>query len=378
MSIGLYIHVPFCVRKCNYCDFVSVPLADEQINDYLQALHQEIIHYGAALEPQDKQIASIFIGGGTPTCLKSRQLSGILAWVNSVFSILPAAEITTEANPGTVALSSLRELRAAGFNRISLGVQSTHQELLRLIGRIHSFAEAREAVEAAREAGFDNLNLDLIFGLPQQTAAQWKQSLSDILSLQPEHISCYGLQLEEGTPLTSAIERGELQACPEELELEMYQNAIETLKVAGYEHYEISNFARPGYQCQHNLIYWHNQEYLGLGPAAHSYLQQSRFSNVENNSTYVSLLQAGKPPIAETQKLTIKEQMEESVFLGLRLINGLKLKAFEQRFNAPLTEIFGTQITVLQNKGLVKIQDGYLKLTEKGLPLANQVFAEFV
>lgn len=378
MSIGLYIHVPFCIRKCNYCDFVSVPLEEEQVKSYLQALRQEITYYSTTLEAKDKQIASVFVGGGTPTCLKPGQLGGILEWVQEAFAVWPQAEITTEANPGTVSLASLKELRTAGFNRISLGVQSTHQELLRLIGRIHNFAEAREAVEAARRAGFDNLNLDLIFGLPNQTATHWRRSLADILSLQPEHLSCYGLQLEEGTPLTCAIERGELQACPEDLELEMYLTAIETLEGAGYQHYEISNFARPGYQCQHNLLYWHNQEYLGLGPAAHSYLEQSRFSNVENNAKYVSLLEAGKAPREETHKLTVKEQMEESVFLGLRLIKGLKLTDFEKRFHCLLTEIFGIQIAALQKKGLVKIQDGHLKLTEKGLPLANQVFAEFV
>lgn len=378
MPIGLYIHVPFCIRKCLYCDFASVPLAQDVVELYLRGLYQEIDHYSQTLPAEQKQIASLFVGGGTPTCLKAKQLNGILEQVSQKFFLVPQAEITTEANPGTVTLSYLQELRAVGFNRISLGVQSTHPKLLQLIGRIHSFEQAKVAVQDARQAGFDNLNLDLIFGLPEQTLEQWQQSLEEILTLSPEHISCYGLQLEEGTPLTSAVEKGELVACSEELELAMYQGAIATLKKAGYQHYEISNFARPGFQCQHNIIYWHNQGYLGVGPAAHSYLNHSRWGNLENITEYSASLRGGKLPVEEVHNLTVKEQMEETVFLGLRLLDGLSLSNFEERFGKPLSQIFGPQIEGLQKKGLVKIQAGHLKLTEQGLPLANQVFAEFV
>ncbi|MEW6064084.1 coproporphyrinogen III oxidase [Desulforamulus profundi] len=378
MPIGLYIHVPFCLQKCLYCDFASYPIEQGQVEQYMRGLGQEIDYYRATLAPEQKQIATIFVGGGTPTCLMSGQLAGILEQVSRVFTIVTGAEITTEANPGTVTLASLRELRAAGFNRLSLGVQSTHRELLRVIGRIHDFDQARQAVHFARAAGFENLNLDLMFGLPTQTAARWRQSVSEIVNLQPDHVSCYSLQLEEGTPLTRAVDQGRLAACPEELELEMYRIVIEILGTAGYEHYEISNFARPGYRCRHNLLYWHNQEYLGLGPAAHSHLNQSRWGNVEDIDQYVSLLQAGQRPTEEIQSLSEGEQMEETVFLGLRLIPGVNLADFRQRFGIGLTEVFGRQVRELEKKGLVELVDGYLRLTGKGLPLANQVFAEFV
>ncbi len=378
MSVGLYIHVPFCLRKCLYCDFTSYPRQEEQVQLYLQNLSAEMVLYGDLLDARHKSIKTIFVGGGTPTCLRPEYLAGILEQVGKVFSIEQGAEITTEANPGTVNLLALKELRAVGFNRLSLGVQSTHRELLRLIGRIHTFSEARQAVTEARIAGFENINLDLIFGLPTQTAAQWRQSLHEIMALQPEHISCYGLQLEENTPLTKAVEQGQLKPCPEEEELAMYQMARQLLGENGYQHYEISNFAQAGYQCRHNLLYWQNQAYLGLGPAAHSYLNQSRWGNVEGIEEYASLVKQGQRPVAEKTTLTIKEQMEETVFLGLRMLEGVNVESFQQRFGKSLQEIFGKQVSSLTAKGLLEQSFGHLKLTEKALPLANQVFAEFV
>ena len=378
MSLGLYIHVPFCRRKCLYCDFTSYPINQAQVTQYLRGLEWEIEFYREALGLENTSIESIFVGGGTPTSLMSEQLVRILERLDRSFSISKDAEITTEANPGTVNLTYLKKLRAAGFNRLSLGVQSTHQELLSLLGRIHDFGQAREALDQARQAGFSNINLDLIFGLPRQTLGQWQQTLADIAMLKPEHISCYGLQLEEGTPLTCSIERGELPACSEEDDLAMFQSAIEILQAKGYEHYEISNFAQAGYQCKHNLLYWHNREYLGFGPGAHSHKNQARWSNAENIDNYVSLLQKGQQPLAEKTSLTVKEQMEETVFLGLRMLQGLNLLDFQNRFGSSINEIFAQQIARLVHLGLVKSEDGYLKLTGKGLPIANQVFAEFV
>ncbi|GAB6180054.1 radical SAM family heme chaperone HemW [Desulfotomaculum defluvii] len=378
MSIGLYIHVPFCIRKCLYCDFISYPLSQQQVAEYLQGLELEIELYRETLGVKNRSIESIFVGGGTPTSLMSGQLISILERLDRSFSIAKDAEITTEANPGTVSLTYLKELRAAGFNRLSLGVQSTHQELLTILGRIHDFSQAREAVSQARQAGFNNINLDLIFGLPCQSLSQWQQTLTDVVALEPEHISCYGLQLEEGTPLTCSIEQGKLPACSEEDDLAMFQLAIEFLRTMGYEHYEISNFARPGYCCQHNLLYWHNKEYLGFGPGAHSHYDHSRWSNIENIDNYVSLLKTGQHPVAEKTSLTVKEQMEETVFLGLRMLKGLKMIDFEKRFGLSIYKIYAREIAHLEQLGLVKSEDGYLKLTEKGLPIANQVFAEFV
>lgn len=374
----MYIHVPFCLQKCLYCDFTSYPVNQGQVERYLEGLQREIYYYGDMLHSSDKHIATIFVGGGTPTCLMPGQLAGLLELVSRVFTVAGDAEITVEANPGTVTLASLQELRAAGFNRLSLGVQSTHPSLLKLIGRMHDFAQARQAVQFARRAGFANLNLDLIFGLPTQTAAQWRQSVYEILSLQPDHLSCYSLQLEEGTPLAAAVEQGRLAACPEERELAMYYSAIEILTAAGYRHYEISNFARPGCSCRHNLLYWHNRPYLGLGPAAHSHLMGCRWGNVEDVDQYFMLLQEGQRPILEIHQLSRREQMEETVFLGLRLLQGVSLQEFYQRFGVPLTEVFAQQIRQLTNSGLVELVSGHLKLTGKGLPLANQVFAQFV
>ncbi|ABO51010.1 putative oxygen-independent coproporphyrinogen III oxidase [Desulforamulus reducens MI-1] len=378
MSIGVYIHVPFCVRKCLYCDFTSYPVNREQVSLYLRGLEKEIAYYSESLLLKEKTINTIFVGGGTPTSLMSGQLASILERLDRSFYIANDAEITTEANPGTVNFSYLKDLRAAGFNRLSLGVQSTHQELLNEIGRIHNFEQAKAAVWQARQASFHNINLDLIFGLPKQTVKQWQQSLTEIINLEPQHISCYGLQLEEGTPLTCSIEQGKLEPCQEEDELEMYQLAIRILGSMGYEHYEISNFARPGYQCRHNLLYWHNGEYLGLGPAAHSHLNQVRWGNVGNIEQYASLLKRGDIPREEKTILSVREQMEETVFLGLRMLKGLKLENFRMRFGLPITKVFKKEISRMEQLGLVKLEDGYLKLTEKGLPLANQVFAEFV
>ncbi|MEG6520762.1 radical SAM family heme chaperone HemW [Desulfotomaculum sp. 1211_IL3151] len=378
MSLGLYIHVPFCMRKCLYCDFTSYPINQAQVANYLRGLEMEIELYLEVLGLENTSIESIFVGGGTPTSLMSEQLARILERLDRSFSITKDAEITTEANPGTVNLSELKELRAAGFNRLSLGVQSTHQELLSLMGRIHDFGQAREALDQARQAGFTNINLDLIFGLPQQTLGQWQQTLADIIMLKPEHISCYGLQLEEGTPLTCSIEQGKLPACSEEDDLAMFQSASAILRAEGYEHYEISNFARAGYQCRHNLLYWHNGEYLGFGPGAHSHHNQARWGNVENIDNYVSLLQSGQQPLAEKTTLTMKEQMEETVFLGLRMLKGLNRIDFQNRFGVAIDQIFAREIARLVRLGLVKTEDGYLKLTEKGLPIANQVFLEFV
>ncbi|AEG59408.1 radical SAM family heme chaperone HemW [Desulforamulus ruminis] len=378
MPLGLYIHVPFCLRKCLYCDFTSYPYQQDLLEKYLEGLWLEMEYYRQELSPEHKQIATIFVGGGTPTCLVSGQLTEMLEQVGKRFQILPDAEITVEANPGTVSLTSLKELKAAGFNRLSLGIQSTHAELLKRLGRIHTVEQAKEAVDFAGKAGFNNINLDLIFGLPGQTVEQWQQSLSQVLALSPQHLSCYGLQLEEGTPLCRSVDKGELEACPEEWELTMYRTAIETLAAAGYRHYEISNFSRDGYRCRHNLNYWQNGQYLGFGPAAHSHLGGTRWGNTENIMNYVRLLQEGQRPILEIKKLSKGEQMEETAFLGLRLMEGLSLDAFKQRYGREFLEVFGQQVHDLQKKGLVQLEAGHLKLTSQGLPVANRVFAEFI
>lgn len=378
MAIGLYIHVPFCVKKCLYCDFTSFPFNHGAAEAYLNALSREIRLYGTTLSDEELIVTSLFIGGGTPTCLPAARVKDILKDVKSFFYLLPGCEVTVEANPGTIDRDGLRELSGAGVNRLSLGVQSFQDNLLDLLGRIHSAGEAVEAVRLAGEAGFKNLNLDFIFGIPGQTAGDWLETLSRAVELAPEHIAVYGLQLEEGTPLERAVVLGEIKACPEELELSMYRTAIDFLTARGYDHYEISNFARPGRQSAHNLGYWLSYPYLGLGVGAHSYLRGERFSNEPSLERYFESLSRGEYPVEARETLSVETEMSETMFLGLRLIKGVNLDFFRQRFGRQVEDVYGNEITRLIKAGLVEISGGFLRLTGKGLPVANRVFREFV
>lgn len=378
MSLGLYIHVPFCIKKCAYCDFVSFPRREEAVAAYLTALGQEMAIYMKELAPLRPALDTIFIGGGTPTCLTGDQLAALWQLIDRHFIILPEAEITVEANPGTITKEKLQVLQEAGVNRLSIGVQAAQAHLLRTLGRIHDFGEAKSAVLLAREAGWRNINLDLIFGIPGQTAADWRQSLYQALLLQPEHLACYGLQLEAGTPLWRAVEQGQLDRCDEDLEADMYQETIPVLAGAGYEHYEISNFARPGRQSRHNLRYWLNQEYLGFGPAAHSYLAGCRWANEPDLKAYCRAVAGGLKPIQEMTPLTVQDQMAETAFLGLRLRRGIDRHGFFCRFRVKIEDVYGKQINKLVRQGLVEVTEEYLRLTPRGLMVANDVMAEFV
>jgi len=378
MAIGLYIHVPFCISKCRYCDFVSYPFDSGAVRKYLTALEREMKLYGRILDAAGEQVATVYVGGGTPTCLSAGDLEAVLNAGRRFFRFLPDAEITVEANPGTVDADKLTVLRAAGVNRLSLGVQACQEDLLRRLGRIHDFRQAVEAVHLARRAGFGNLSLDLIFGIPGQTAERWRACLERVLELAPEHISAYGLQIEEDTPLGRAVKAGAETPCDEEAELVMFRETIAVLTASGYEHYEISNFARPGFQCRHNLRYWRNEEYLGLGPAAHSYRHGRRYNNVEKIDAYADRLAAGEPPVDAAERPPLRTAMGETVFLGLRLIGGLSLEDFAARFGKRAEEVFAPQIGRLTALGLLEIKDGRLRLTSRGLPVANRVFVEFV
>ncbi len=378
MPIGLYIHVPFCIKKCLYCDFTSYPLSGPAVKSYLESLIREINLYGTALADEDKIITSIFFGGGTPTTLPAASFKTVLNAVRSSFFLAAGCEVTVEANPGTVDGACLTELRQAGVNRLSIGVQSFHDRLLGVLGRIHSAAQAVQAVQLARKAGFDNLNLDFIFGIPGQTNHDWRETLHRAVEIAPEHIAAYSLQLEEGTPLAQAAERGAICVCPEETELTMYQDAVAFLTAHGYSHYEISNFARPGKQCAHNLVYWLNQPYLGLGPAAHSLIKGVRFANDISLAGYCDRLSREEYPVENRTGLTVADEMSETVFLGLRLTAGVDLNQFYRRFGRRAEDIYRNEIAGLIQKGLLEISEGSLRLTTKGLPLANVVFREFV
>lgn len=378
MPIGLYIHVPFCIRKCLYCDFTSYPVSGTAVSDYLGSLVKEINLYGAALGDEGKSISSLFFGGGTPTCLPAGALKMILDELRYSFSLMEGCEITVEANPGTVDAAGLETLLKAGVNRLSLGVQSFNDSLLGVLGRIHSSAQALEAVRLARAAGFANLNLDFIFGIPGQTISDWQETLAQAAALGPEHIAAYGLQLEEGTPLAQAVGRGEICACSEDLELMMYRHAVKYLETSGYKQYEISNFSRPGRECVHNLVYWLNNPYLGLGPAAHSFINGERFSNVTALDRYSERLSGGEFPVEARERLTVDDEMAETMFLGLRLTAGVDLNLFHRRFGRRAEDVYRREIEGLLKNGLVEINNCFLRLSDKGLPLANVVFREFV
>lgn len=378
MPIGLYIHVPFCIKKCSYCDFVSYPHDLELASAYVHALEKEMIFHASNMSEQQRTLKSVYVGGGTPSCLSGELLSAIFNNCHKYFLVSPGAEITVECNPGTVDTEKFYKLRNAGVNRISMGVQACQPQLLSTLGRIHDWQDAATAVRSCREAGFDNLSLDLIFGVPGQTMGDWMESLSNVVGLTPEHISAYNLKLEPDTLLQRQVASGQLTPCDEDLEVEMFRYAVEFLFNHGYKHYEISNFALAGRESRHNLTYWLNEEYLGLGPAAHSMLNRSRFSNVESVELYIRRLKNGDSVIDTTSRLTREEQISETVFLRLRLVEGLDMEEFEQRFGLRFSKYYSKQLDKLRALGLVEINGKNLKLTESGLLLANEVFAEFI
>ena len=321
-DIALYIHFPFCRRRCSYCSFVSYQGRESDIPEYVNALKKEL-----ALRAADQSVHSIYFGGGTPSLLSPEQIHDILHTIHSLFAVDEASEVTLEANPGTVDEIYLTAVRKAGINRLSLGVQSLDDGELALLGRIHTASEARDAVRFARNAGFTNLSLDLIYGLPGQTLKSWHRTLGEVIDLNPEHISLYPLTLEDDAPMRMAIERGEVPPIDPDLTADQYELAQDTLAEHGYHHYEISNWAKEGYECQHNLVYWHNLPYLGVGVAAHSYIDGHRLANTTDLDSYLNAFSRNLPPAwALDEEIGPELQLSETVILGLRLSEGLCLE----------------------------------------------------
>jgi len=377
LPTALYIHVPFCMRKCRYCDFVSYPYNESNARLYITGLRREIELRVGEMSEKRWPLSTVFIGGGTPTCLSTAMLLEIITLIEEHFRLLPSTEFTVEANPGTLDAEKLISLRKAGVNRLSLGAQACSEATLAVLGRIHTHGQTVAAVKLAREAGFDNINLDLIFEVPGQTLAEWQSCLEQVVALQPEHISAYGLQLEEGTPLKEQVDSKLLQPCTEEAGLAMYQAAIDILKTAGLEQYEISNFSRLGQQCRHNLVYWRNEEYLGLGPAAHSRLGGVRISNEASLTDYTNKLSTGMLPVAWSEDITMENDIFETIFLGLRMIGGLDLERFRQRFDRSLNQVYPGLVESFVGKGLLEQRANQLRLTLGGLLVANEVMCEF-
>lgn len=371
---AIYIHIPFCLRKCHYCDFLSSADTD-QMSEYIDAL---LLEMRMVTERYPIQPCTIFIGGGTPSCLPEPLLEKLLNGIQKYFIQSGLKEYTMEANPGTLTPRKLYLMKKYGVNRVSIGVQSNREEQLKLLGRIHNFDQAKLAVRMAREAGIDNINLDFMYGLPGQTLEQWEETLTAALDLHPEHLSLYQLKIEEGTLLHQWLEAGIIQEFDDELALQMYRAAQKRLQMAGYRQYEISNYSCENYESKHNQVYWKTCNYLGLGLGACSWVRPFRWNNCADINSYCRAIQEGRLPQQEADKLTEREQMEETVFMALRMNQGVSEIEFQQRFHKSLREVFPEAIAQCCNQKLLQATaDGYA-MTEQGRVLGNLVFMEFV
>ena len=372
--IGIYIHIPFCKQKCYYCDFVSYCNKDNLIEKYIQAVKKEI-----QLQEIIKEIDTIYIGGGTPSYIEAKYIKEILEEIKTK-NVSKEAEITIEVNPGTVTLEKLQEYKNYGINRLSIGLQSTQNNLLKTIGRIHNFEEFLETYKMARKIGFKNINVDLMLGLPNQKISDLKESLEKVLELKPEHISVYSLIVEENTPIADKIEKNELILPEEETERNMYWYVKNTLELNGFHHYEISNFAKKSFESKHNLNCWEQQEYIGIGTSAHSYVENVRYSNTENLEKYIDNIEQGTP---ENNKIIHEVQNEndkkkEFMLLGLRKIDGIKISEFKKAFGDNPIYLFRNELKKLSDEELIEIDDDIIRLTNKGINLANLVWEEFI
>ena len=371
IPLELYVHIPFCVRKCQYCDFLSGPSDEETKDRYIEALLKEI---RAAEHTEDYEIVSVFIGGGTPSALKAEAIASIMRTLQEKFFFCEDAEVTIEVNPGTVDPEKLTIYRNVGINRLSLGLQSTDAEELKLLGRIHSYEEFLKSYEWAREAGFSNINIDLMFAIPGQTGEAWRQHLYQVAELNPEHISAYSLIIEEGTPFAEQ----NLDLPDEDTEYQMYEDTAEILERYGYRQYEISNYAKQGYMCRHNAGYWQRLEYLGFGLGASSLYGGMRFSNTHQMQEY---LKESRNPDQIRQDVTVlsrNERIEEFMFLGLRMTEGISEKKFEENFDVRLMDVYGDILQKYEETGFMEHIETKWRLTRKGIHVSNHILADFL
>lgn len=382
MQTGLYLHIPFCRHRCSYCDFNTYVGLNDLYEPYTQALAREIVARAGGQRPSAH---TIFFGGGTPSLLSADQLGHLIQTCHDAFDMQPGAETTIECNPGTVTLDSLRALRAVGANRLSFGAQSADPAELTLLGREHGWAEVTTAIDLARAAGFDNVSLDLIFGLPHQGLETWRRTLDAALALAPDHISLYALTIEAGTPLQDLTRRGTLPLPDPDAAADMYDHAEARMGEAGYAHYEISNWSRPGRACAHNLIYWRNEPYYGLGAGAHSSSIDRRWWNARRPADYIERANQSDEAIragaVEQSHEDIDARMSrgETMMLGMRLLQeGMTHARFEARYGAPMTTFFADALADGQARGLVTVDADGARLTEKGRFLSNHVFRMFV
>ncbi len=385
MALSLYLHIPFCTTKCTYCAFNTYTHLENLIPAFVRALLREV-HLLADSAPQRLPVGTLFFGGGTPTLLSPQHFQQILGAVYERFEVAPDAEITTEANPNDLDLAYLRALRSAGINRLSIGMQSSNEAELRLFARRHDLAAVRTSVPAARAAGFDNINLDLIYGIPGQTLATWRATLDETLSLAPEHLSLYALGLEDGTPLKSWVESGEVPTPDDDLAADMYDLASDLLAAAGYAQYEISNWSKPERQCRHNLQYWRNLPYAGLGPGAHGFAGGVRYATLLNPQRYIQAIDQGAarsfphtPATIDAVTVTREAEIAETLMMGLRLTQeGIVREDFRQRFAIDLLDLHRAVIEKYAGYGLLHVDDTRITLTAAGRLLSNTIFRELV
>lgn len=386
-NVGLYIHIPFCKRKCEYCDFKSYSGKENLIDKYIKWLKYELkeVGEGNKLDYENNLddliiVKSIYIGGGTPSLIDSKYINDILTIAKQNYTIDENAEITIEVNPGTVNKEKLEEYKKAGINRLSIGLQSTQNSILKEIGRIHTFEQFLDTYNLARNVGFNNINVDLMIGLPKQTIKNIEDSLTQIIKLNPEHISVYSLIIEEGTPFYKKYENKQLDLPNDDEERKMYWKVKEKLEDAGYVHYEVSNYSKPGFESKHNLSCWNQEEYIGIGVSAHSYTNNVRFSNMDSIEEYIQNYETEK----ETDNLIFHEKqnksskMKEFMMLGLRKIKGVSIQEFKNRFGENPIYIYKNELNKLVEEKLLEIDGDIIRLTNKGLDLANLVWEEFV
>lgn len=381
-ELGIYIHIPFCAKKCYYCDFVSYPNMKEKQKEYVEALKNEIKSY----DLQNYNVTTIYIGGGTPSYIESKYIVEILENLKSKLKAnetkFENMEITIEVNPGTVTKEKLLDYKKAGINRLSIGLQSANDRLLEQIGRIHKYQDFLQTYNLARNVGFENINVDLMLGLPNQSIEDLKESIENVIDLQPEHISIYSLIVEEGTKLYKQIETGELQLPEEELEREMYWYTKSKLELAGYKHYEISNYAKPKRESKHNSNCWEQKQYIGIGAAAHSYLNNVRYCNVSDLEEYISNMAELEADFEDkyivNERQNLEDRKNEFMLLGLRKIDGVNISKFKEKYVENPIFRYRDSLEKLVNDGLIQIDGDVIRLTNKGLDLANIVWEEFI
>lgn len=375
-DFGIYIHIPFCQKKCNYCDFPSWPGMEKYWGAYINAAVNELLF--KAEKYKNPGIKSIFIGGGTPSLIPHRYISTILCTVYDNYKVSDDCEISMESNPGTLDGKKLAAYMSSGINRLSIGLQACQNHILKELGRIHTFEDFESALILAREHGFVNINADIIFGIPGQTFKEWQETVEKMISFNLPHISCYSLMIEEETVFGRMKAEGILTEMDDEPDRDMYHYAVDKFKEAGYEHYEISNFAKPQYICKHNMNYWERGSYIGIGAGAHSFINGRRFANTKDVIRYMKCINEKIPELTEDSQLSMEEEISEKIILALRLNKGCDLAEVSAEFNVDAEEKYKKNIDLLLSRKLISREGDIIKLTKLGLDLANGVFVEFI